>query len=153
MAAASIVIILGLALVSVAAVGAKSGNPIGRPEAPSDDTVGAVAPFTPGPGKVGIPKTLRPNSFDSEFGKRGKHKVEVQVIGGDQYAITWRDDPETKWGTGNVRLSRTIISGFPVAQVAVNGAARQATCVITVDGREKDRQSSTRTEPVVFCEA
>jgi hypothetical protein len=152
--AAGIVIVLGLALVSVAALGANSGSPLGRPSAPDDDKVQAVPPFNPGPAaEAGIPKKLRPSAFDSEFGKRGKHEVKIQVIGGDQYAITWRDDPETEWGAGNVQRSRTINSGFPVVQVAINGAARAATCVITVDGKERDRQSSTKTVPIVFCEA
>jgi hypothetical protein len=153
--AAGFVVILGLALVSVAALGDNSTSPLGRPSAPDDDKVQSVPPFNPGPApEAGIPKSLRPNVFDSEFGKRGKHKVEVRVIGGDQYAIDWRGDPETEWGTGHgAQRSRTIDSGFPVVRVAVNGAARTATCVITVDGKERDRQSSTDTTPIVVCEA
>lgn len=151
--AAGVVIILGLALVSVAALGANSTNPLARPKAPDDDQVQAIKPIDPGPAIKAIPQSLRPNSFDSEFGERGKHEIEVTVTGGDQYAITWRDDPETEWGSGNVTRSRTINSGFPVVQVAINSAARRATCVITVDGREKDRQTSTNTEPIIFCEA
>jgi hypothetical protein len=154
MAAASIVIILGLALVSVAAVGAKSGNPIGRPDAPDDEVVRAVPPFTPGPAKAGIPKSLRPNSFDSEFGKRGKHKVEVSVRGGAVYLITFRDDKEGEWGQGSVTRSRTVNSGFPVVQVGMDSSSGgHSTCVITIDGEEKDTQSTSAETPIQFCEA
>ena len=159
LAAASIVIILGLALVAAAAFNPETGRislPTPSDEPTEEAPAKAIPPFDPESGvpkHAGIPQTLRPNSFDSEFGKRGKHKVEVSVIGGHEYAISWRDKADAEWGTGNTQRTRTINSGFPVVQVAVNGAARAATCVITVDGREKDRQSSTRTEPIVFCEA
>jgi hypothetical protein len=158
--AAGIVIILGLALMSAAAFNSDTGRislPVVNDE-PKDETYAKpIPPFNPETGvskHAGIPQSLRPDAFESEFGKRGKHKVEVRVIGGDQYAITWRDNPETEWGTGNgAQRTRTINSGFPVVRVAVNGAARTATCVITVDGQERDRQSSTDTTPIVVCEA
>lgn len=153
--AASFVVILGLALVSVAALGANSGNPLGPPSAPSDEKVQAIPPFNPGPAReAGIPKMLRPNSFDSEFGKRGEHKVEVSVRGGAVYGIAWRDKPEPEWGLGNVEASRTINSGFPVVQVAMSATRGvHSTCVITIDGEEKDTQSTSDETPVQFCEA
>lgn len=153
--AAGIVIILGLALVSVAALGANSGNPLGRPSAPEDDKVQAVPPFNPGPAvEAGIPKMMRPNSFDSEFGQRGKHKVDVRVSGGAVYGISWRDKPDAEWGVGNFQVSRTVDSGFPIVQVAMSATRGiHSTCVITIDGEEKDTQSTSSETPVQFCEA
>ena len=108
-AAASIVVILGLALVAVSAVGADSAGPLGRPAVPDDDKVQAVPPLNPERSKeAAIPKSMRPNSFGSEFGKRGKHKVDVRVTGGAVYLITFRDDEEGEWGQGSVTRSRTI---------------------------------------------
>lgn len=155
LAAASIVIILGLALVSVAAMGANTDNPIGRPAVPDDEKVRSIPPFKPSPDeRAGLQRALNGDSFLSEFGERGKHEVQVSISGGPLYAISWRDVPETQWGMGNVQRSRTINSGFPVVQVAVNGGPRVATCRITVDGIEKDEQSTAPPErPIVFCEA
>ena len=152
--AASIVIILGLALVSVASVGANTESTIGRPTAPDNETVGHIPPFRPSASrKADLQRNLNPSSFDSEFGKRGKHEVLVRLTGGPQYAITWRGDPKTEWGLGNVQRTRTIDSGFPVVQVVVNGGGRTVTCSIIVDGIEKDRQSTTTDKPIVYCEA
>jgi len=154
--AAGVVIILGLALVSVAALGAKPANPLGRPSAPNDDKVQAIPPFNPGPAKkAGIPnKVVLPNSFETEFGKRGKHTVEVSVRGGAVYGIAWRDKREPEWGLGNVQQSRTVNGGFPLVQVAMSATRGiDSTCVITIDGEEKDTQSTTSDTPVQFCEA
>ena len=153
--AAGFVVILGLALVAVAALGANSSSPLGRPSAPDDERVQAIPPYNPGPAaEAGIPKMLRPNSFDSEFGQRGKHKVEVSVRGGAVYGISWRDKPEAEWGLGNVERSRTVNSGFPVVQVAMSATRGiNSTCVITIDGEEKDTQSTSTETPVQFCEA
>jgi len=154
-AAASIVVILGLALVAVSAVGANNDGPLGRPAVPDDDKVQAVPPFSPARSKeAAIPKGLRPNSFESEFGKRGKHKVEVRVTGGAVYLITFRDDKDGEWGQGSVTRSRTINSGFPVVQVAMHATRGiHSTCVVTIDGEEKDTQSTSAEMPLQFCEA
>ena len=152
--AASVAVILGLALVSVAAVGANTDNPIGRPAVPDDEKVERIPPFNPSPDKrAELEQALNAASFLSEFGERGKHEVQISVSGNPLYAISWRDDPEPQWGTGNFQRSRTVNSGFPVVQVAVNGGDRVVTCRITVDGIEKDEQSTTPERPVVFCEA
>lgn len=154
-AAASIVVILGLALVAVSAVGANNAGPLGRPSVPDDDRVQIVPPFTPERSQeAAIPKSVRPNSFDSEFGKRGKHKVEVRVTGGAVYLITFRDDKDGEWGEGSVTRSRTVTSGFPVVQVGMHATRGiHSTCVITVDGEERDTQSTTADTPIQFCEA
>lgn len=154
-AAASIVVILGLALVAVSAVGANNDGPLGRPAVPDDDKVQAVPPFQPERSKeAAIPKSVRPNSFDSEFGKRGKHKVEVRITGGAVYLITFRNDKDGEWGEGSVTRSRTVNSGFPVVQVGIHAIRGiHSTCVITVDGEERDTQSTSAETPLQFCEA
>ena len=156
--AASVVVILGLALVSVAAF--SSDIVIATlPEAPEDASEGGtVAPLDP---NVDNParKVIRgdPYLFRSEFGQRGEHDVEVVVTGVASllYAISWRDDQKPQWGLGPVQRRRTIDSGFPVVRVTVNGGEGEgnATCVVTVDGVEKDRQSTSSEQPIVSCEA
>lgn len=157
--AASVVVILGLALVSVAAF--SSDIVIATlPEAPEDTSGGgAVAPLDPNVGNGPARKVIQgdPYLFRSEFGKRGEHDVEVVVTGVAAliYAISWRDDQKAQWGTGPVQRRRTIDSGFPVVRVTVNGGEGEgnATCVVTVDGVEKDRQSTSSELPIVSCEA
>ena len=155
--AASIVVILGLALVSVAAF--SSDIDIATlPEAPEDASEGgAVAPLDPNIGNGPARKVLTgdPYLFRSEFGKRGKHDVKVVVAGSILYAINWRNVPKPQWGMGQAQYTRTIDSGFPVVRVTVNGGERggRASCVVTVDGVEKDRQSTSPEEPIVACEA
>ena len=156
--AASIVVILGLALVSAAAFNPETGR-VGlptAPDAPEDETgVKEIPPFDPESGvpkHAGIPQNPV-GIFDSEFGKRGRHDVEVVVSGSAHYVINWRGDPEAVTGYGSTRLSRTINSGFPVVRVGINGLGNVATCVLTVDGLEKDRQSTSAEEPIVICEA
>ena len=157
MAAASIVIILGLALVSAAAFSSDIVTAT-LPEAPTDvSDTDAVAPLDPNAGH-GPARRIGPATqsiFTSEFGKRGKHEVKVTITGGAHYEITWRNDPETEAGRGNVQRSRTINSGFPVVQVGIstNTLGIHSTCVITVDGEEKDRQSTTDETPTQICAA
>ncbi len=153
--AAGFVVILGLALVGVSAVGANNDGPLGRPSVPDDEKVQSVPPSnTERSRKAAIPMSLRPNSFDSEFGKRGKKKVEVRVTGSAIYVITFRDDEEGEWGEGSVSRSRTVNSGYPVVQVGMSSAkGGHSTCVITIDGEEKDTQSTSAEKPVNFCEA
>lgn len=157
--AASIVVILGLALVSVAAFSSDIAIAT-LPEAPEDASEGrAVAPLDPNVGNGPARKVITgdPYLFQSEFGQRGEHDVEVVVTGVASllYAINWRNDQKPEWGLGQVQRRRTIDSGFPVVRVTVNGGEGEgnATCVITVDGVEKDRQSTSSEEPIVACEA
>jgi hypothetical protein len=152
--AAGFVVILGLALVGVSAVG-DDGGPLGRPSVPEDRQVQSVPPVTTEDAtKAALPISVRPNSFDSEFGKRGKHDVEVRVTGGAIWVITFRDDKEGEWGSGSATRSRTINSGFPVVQVGMSSASGgHSTCTITIDGEEKDTQSTSAAKPVNFCEA
>jgi hypothetical protein len=153
--AAGIVVILGLALVAVSAVGANNAGPLGRPAVPDDDKVQVVPPFNPERSKeAAIPQSMRPNSFASEYGKRSKHKVEVRVTGGAVFLITFRNDKEGEWGQGSVTRSRTVNSGFPVVQVAMQATRGiHSTCVVTIDGEEKDTQSTSAETPLQFCEA
>jgi hypothetical protein len=151
--AAGFVVILGLALVGVSAVG-DDGGPLGRPSVPDDERVQAAPPETSDKNKKpALPLAARPNSFNSEFGKRGKHKVDVRVSGGGIWVITFRTDKEGEWGSGSATRSRTINSGFPVVQVAMSAASGNATCTITVDGEQKDTQSTSSEKPITFCEA
>jgi len=151
--AASIVVILGLALVSVASF---SSNIVTAtlPEAPTDVSEGgAVAPLDPNADNGPVRKiTLdAPELFATEFGKRGKHEVTVTMGGQGFYQVHWRDG-KVEDGAGRYNRTRTIKGGFPLALIAVNGAGRAVSCSVTIDGIEKDTQTTSAKTPVVFCE-
>jgi len=154
--AASIVVILGLALMSAAALSTDIVD-AALPEAPESAAKGgAIKPLNPNADNPPVRKVGpdAPSIFTTEFGKRGKHEVKVTISGGAHYVITWRDDPVSEEGRGNVQRSRTIDSGFPVVQVGMTGTSGyHSTCIIVVDGTEKDRQSTSDETPVQICAA
>src|SRR3546814_2568126 len=90
---------------------------------------------------------MRPNSFESEFGKRAKHKVEVRVTGGAVYLITFRNDKEGEWGQGSATRSRTVNSGFPVVQVAMHATRG----IHRSEEHTSELQSLMRISYAVFC--
>jgi hypothetical protein len=151
--AAGIVVILGLALVSVAAF---SSNIVTAtlPEAPTDASQGdAVAPLDPNADNGPIRNNTLdvPDVFATEFGKRGKHRVTITLSGPAFYQVQWRGE-KTETGAGAYNRTRTVEGGFPLALIIVNGAGRAVSCSITIDGVEKDSQSTDAKTPVVFCE-
>ena len=156
--AASIVVILGLALVSAAAFNPQTGRvslPTAQDEPQDEPPRKAIPPFDPksGLGKhAGIPQALRYNAFNSEFGKRGNHEVTVSMSGPGYYSVHWRDG-KIEEGAGRYSRTKTVKGGFPLALIAVNGAGRTVTCSITIDGVEKDTQTANAEEPIIFCEA
>jgi hypothetical protein len=151
--AASVVIILGLALVSVAAFSSDIAT-VTLPDAPKAvPEAGQVAPLDPNAGNSPvrkIPSNL-PDIFATEFGKRGKHEVTVTLSGPAAYQVSWRDG-KVEEGTGQLNSTKTVSGGFPLAFVAVNGLGASITCTITIDGVERDSQTSTPENSIVFCE-
>lgn len=152
--AAGVVVILGLALVSVAAF---SSNIVTAtlPEAPTDTSQGnEVAPLDPNANNGPIRKINvgMPDIFATEFGKRGKHQVTATMSGAGYYAVQWRGDKEAKQGAGAYSKTKTVNGGFPLVLLAINGAGRAVSCTITIDGVEKDTQTTSAETPVVFCE-
>lgn len=151
--AAVVAIVLGLAFVSLAAFGTDS-SPIGRPSVPDDEPqAGIIPPLNPRAGNTDIRRQqYQPNIFASEFGKRGKHVVTVSVRGSAYYLIAWRDKT-VEGARGPVSKTRTITGGFPLVRVGIDAKGGASTCSITIDGKEKDTQSTSEEFPVVFCEA
>jgi len=151
--AAGIVVILGLALVSVAALSPNiSGATL--PEAPTDTSKGgALAPLDPNADNGAVRKTTvdAPEVFATEFGKRGKHEVTISMSGQAYYHVQWRHG-KVEDGLGNYTRTKTVEGGFPLAFIVVNGLGRSASCSITIDGVKKDAQATSAKEPIVACE-
>jgi hypothetical protein len=124
------------------------------PKAPTTASEGgAVAPLDPnadnGPARN---TTLNaPNVFGTEFGRRGNHVVTVRMSGTAYYQVRWRHG-KVEDGFGTYSRTKTVRGGFPLALIAVNGGAHAASCTITIDGVEKDTQTTSAKIPVVFCE-
>jgi hypothetical protein len=151
--AASIVIILGLALVSVAAFSSDIVTAT-LPEAPTNASEGsAVAPLDPNADNGPIRKidVDAPEIFGTEFGKRGKHKVTVSMGGQGYYQVHWRGG-KVEDGAGTYNRTKTVEGGFPLVLITVNGLGRSASCTITIDGVEKDTQSTSAKTPIIYCE-
>lgn len=152
--AASVVVILGLALVSVAAF---SSNIVTAtlPEAPESATEGdaAAPPLDPNAdnGPLREIDVDAPNVFATEFGRRGKHEVTVSMGGQGYYQVHWRGGKIEK-GAGQYNRTRTVTGGFPLVLIAVNGLGRTASCTITIDGVEKDQQTTSTEAPIVLCQ-
>lgn len=156
--AAVIAIVLGLACVSLAAFGADAMKSV-TPNSSDDERKPSARALPPLDPEAGNTETRMweggpvPDSFKSEFGQRGKHEVTVSVTGGAVYGVTWRDQAEPKWGVGNFSAERTVNGGFPLVQVVMqNKTGRNSTCVVTVDGIEKDRQSTSTEHLIQVCE-
>jgi hypothetical protein len=151
--AAVIAIVLGLAFVSIAAFGTDS-TPLGREPVPDDEPqAGAIPPLDPRAGNTDIRRTqVAPDIFASEFGKRGKHVVTVTIRGGAYYLIAWRDK-QIVGSRGPLNVTKTVNGGFPLVRVGIDAKGGPSTCTITIDGKEKDTQSTSEEFPVVFCEA
>jgi hypothetical protein len=152
--AAGIVVILGLALVSAAAFTSDIVNAT-LPEAPTDASEGAeVAPLNPNEDNGPVRKNTSldaPDIFGTEFGKRGKHEVTVTMSGPGFYHVQYRDG-KSEDGAGVYNETKTVTGGFPLALIAINGAGHTVSCSITIDGVEKDTQTTTTKDPIVFCE-
>ena len=151
-AAASVVIILGLALVSVAAFSSDIVTAT-LPEAPTDVSDGAhVAPLDPNAdnGPVRRIDPDAPDIFSTEFGARGEHEVSVTMGGQGYYQVSWRGGKVEK-GLGSYNRTKTVKGGFPLVLIVVNGLGRAVSCSVTIDGVEKDSQSSSTDAPIVFC--
>lgn len=154
MAAASVVIILGLALVGVSAVGVQQGNPLNRPDAPEGEGVPSVRPFDPDAENDRV-RTITedaPQVFGTEFGKRGDHEVTVSMSGPGFYQVHWRGQKKVEEGAGQYNRTRTVNGGFPLALIIVNGGGRAVGCTITIDGIEKDTQRTSAQQPAVACQ-
>jgi hypothetical protein len=152
--AAVVAIVLGLACVSLAAFGTDA-RPLGRQPAPDDTPqAGTIPPLNPRAGNTDIRRTtqIAPDIFNSEFGKRGKHVVTVTIRGSAYYLIAWRDK-QVLGSRGPLHVTKTLTGGFPLVRVGIDAKGGASTCVITVDGKEKDTQSTSTEFPVVFCEA
>jgi hypothetical protein len=152
--AAVVAIVLGLACVSLAAFGTDA-RPLGRPPAPDNTPqAGTIPPLNPRAGNTDIRQTtqIAPDIFASEFGKRGKHVVTVTIRGGAYYLIAWRDK-QSATSRGPVHMTKTISGGFPLVLVAIDNRGGDSTCSISIDGKEKDTQSTGADSPIVYCEA
>ncbi|HUQ00141.1 MAG TPA: hypothetical protein VM093_06745 [Aeromicrobium sp.] len=151
--AAVVAIVLGLAFVSLAAFGTDA-TPLGRQSVPDEEPqAGTIPPLNPRAGNTDIRRTqVAPDIFGSEFGKRGKHVVTVAVQGSAYYLIAWRDK-QVVGSRGPLTVTKTIEGGFPLVRIGIDAKGGPSTCVITVDGKEKDRQSTSEDFPIVFCEA
>jgi hypothetical protein len=153
--AASIVVILGLALVSVAAFSSDIVTAT-LPEAPtsSSEQRAEVDPLDPnadnGPVRK-VPLGDAPDIFKTEFGERGKHEVTVTMSGNGFYHVQWRGG-KSEDGAGTYNRTRTVKGGFPLAFVGINGAGNAVSCTITIDGVERDKQTTSAKEPIVFCQ-
>jgi hypothetical protein len=151
--AASIVVILGLAFVSVAAFSSDIVNAT-LPQAPTSASEGGeVKPFDPnadnGPArKIDMDG---PDIFATEFGSRGKHTVTVTVSGGGYYQVIWRTGKPDA-GPGQYNRTRTLKGGFPLVRVGIHGAGPFVTCTITIDGVKRDTQTTTAEIPELYCE-
>ena len=153
MIAASIVVILGLALVSAAAFSPDIVEAT-LPEAPESAVEGdQVAPLDPNADNPSVRKIAQGavDIFGAEFGKRGNHEVTVSMSGPGYYAVHWRDG-KVDDGAGTYNRTRTVKGGFPLALIAVNSAGRIVTCTVTIDGIVKDRQTTSAESSIIFCE-
>jgi hypothetical protein len=151
--AASIVVILGLALMSAAALSPDIVNAT-LPDAPERASEGAqVAPLDPNAdnGPVRDIEVGVPGIFATEFGKRGKHEVAVSMSGPGYYQVHWRGGKVEK-GLGRYNDTKTVEGGFPLVLIAVNGAGRTVSCSVTIDGVKKDTQTTNAKTPIIFCE-
>lgn len=152
--AAGFVVILGLALVSVAAFSSNIVNAT-LPEAPTTASGGGgdVKPLNPNADNGPVRKNTVnvPNIFGTEFGSRGKHEVTVSMGGQGYYQVHWRDGKKED-GAGQYNRTRTVVGGFPLVLISVNGLGRTASCTITIDGVEKDTQTTNAETPIVLCE-
>jgi hypothetical protein len=150
--AAGFVVILGLALVSVAAFSSDVVN-VTRPDAPKTSDAGSVAPLSPpDPDNLpvrNIPGDM-PDIFATEFGKRGAHEVNVSMRGQGYYQVHWRGG-KVDDGLGNYSQTKTVRGGFPLVLIVVNGLGRSVGCSVTIDGVEKDTKSSSAEQPIIYC--
>ena len=151
--AASLVVILGLALVSVAAFSSDIVEAT-LPEAPTSASQGRqVDPLNPNADNRRTARNIdvdAPDIFGTEFGKRGKHEVTISMGGQGYYQVHWRGGKPEK-GLGNYSRTRTVNGGFPLALIVVNGLGRSVSCSVTIDGVEKDSKASSAEEPIIFC--
>jgi len=151
--AASIVIILGLALVSAAAFTSDIVNAT-LPKAPTTESEGGeAAPLDPNLDNGPVRKVTldAPDIFVTEFGKRGKHEVTVTMSGPGFYHVQYRNG-NSEDGAGVYNTTKTVVGGFPLALIAINGAGHTVSCTITIDGVKRDTQTTTTKDPIVFCE-
>jgi len=151
--AAGIVVILGLALVSVAAFSSNISTAT-LPEAPTNASQGgAVAPLNPNADNGPIRKidVDAPDIFGTEFGDRGKHEVVVSMAGQGYYQVHWRGG-KVEDGAGQYNRTRTVKGGFPLVLIVVNGLGRTASCTVTIDGIKKDTQTTSAKTPIIACE-
>ncbi|HUS22683.1 MAG TPA: hypothetical protein VMZ66_11810 [Aeromicrobium sp.] len=154
--AAGIVIILGLALVSVAAFSSDIATAT-LPDAPTTASEGGeVAPLDPYADNGPVRKTKTPDGpdvFGTEFGRRGKHEVTVTISGSGNfhYQVRWRggklDD-----SSGQYSRTKTVKGGFPLVLVGITSTGPAVSCSITIDGIRKDTQTTTADTPETFCE-
>lgn len=160
MLAAAVAIAAGLAMLGVVAYSYVADDPGSSTVASGDSvddpsTIGHLDPLAPGGGKIGKLRTKdaapRSDVFDSEYGRKGRHTVTVEVTGVGRYRATWRDGHVESGNTrGTYTKTRTVNGGLPLAAVTIQAASR-LTCTITIDGEKKSSETVAKSYGITWC--
>ena len=169
---ATVVVMVGIVAILVAALSSSSSPNANSPGQRSNQ--GAVEPVPPinpedlDPQPAATESPVNPTDpFAVSFGKSARRDVTVKVNanGAVNMSLSYRDKkkPTKRVVNGAFSETRTFKSRYPMASLVLQipgspktsvrlpGTATRATCVISIDGVQVAKQTTTKPGGLVFC--